>query len=164
MSPGPSPGQPQFGSRPGQAHIEQALLLSDRCGGIGQDERQQPVRQSDHRDRLPLQTLGRMNRRQRHGIVGRVLMLGIAQHEGHLGRSQFAGKDLGLGVDPVQHRKLSPCQPTVMLGDQPGDGVGGFGLLVGGRDDLDRGTPIAGGPKPGAGTDQRIRHRQHLRG
>ena len=65
------PRQVQVLPGPGHADVEQAALFFDRLPALGQRDRHQPLGQADEEHRVPLQALGRVQRREGDALHGR---------------------------------------------------------------------------------------------
>ena len=95
----------------GDADVEQPALLLDLRGGVGVHERQGAVDEADEEDGVPLEALGRVQRRERDaldggGVLGggALLELGdeLAQAGGGVGGGEVAG-------EPVQRGQRLPA-------------------------------------------------------
>src|SRR5690554_7562196 len=69
----PRPRQVQALPCSRDTHIEQAALLLDALVILGVADRQQPLAEPDEVDARPLEALRRVDRRQRHGALGRLV-------------------------------------------------------------------------------------------
>src|SRR5690606_7339505 len=73
---GGGPAQQQLPTCPGEPDVEQPTLLLDPVRRLRDADRQQPLAAADEEDHVPLQPLGRVQRRERDPLDRRSVLLG----------------------------------------------------------------------------------------
>ena len=90
LAPGPGPGQSQPQASPRDADIEEPAFFFNRVGSPGVAVGQESFRDAHDVDRVPLETLGAVQRGECHGRHGRLVLTGLALDE--FGDKLFEGR------------------------------------------------------------------------